>query len=115
MTDDGALANQLTHPRYGKTKRYEVTLDKPLAPLHQQLLRDRGVMLEDGLSRFIITKQAAQNARHPAYQIHMTEGRNRQIRRTLAALGYTVTSLHRTHFGSYSLGSLAKGTYKNVA
>ena len=42
----------------------------------------------------------------------MSEGRNRQIRRTFAALGYTVTYLHRTHFGKYSLSDMKKGEYK---
>lgn len=46
------------------------------------------------------------------YEIHMSEGRNRQIRRTFAALGYTVTSLHRTQFGNYSLGDIKEGEYK---
>ncbi len=50
-----------------------------------------------------------------AYHITMHEGRNRQIRRTFAALGYTVTALHRTHFGPYVLGGVALGQWKKVA
>jgi pseudouridine synthase len=45
------------------------------------------------------------------YQIHMSEGRNRQIRRTFAALGYTVIALHRTQFGNYSLGDIKSGEH----
>ncbi len=56
LTDDGEFANQLTHPRYEKAKIYEVTLDKPLEPLHQQMISDHGINLEDGLSRFSISK-----------------------------------------------------------
>jgi len=41
----------------------------------------------------------------------MSEGRNRQIRRTFAALGYTVTKLHRTDFGNYSLGDIKRGEF----
>lgn len=46
------------------------------------------------------------------WQVTMSEGRNRQIRRTFAALGYKVTRLHRTDFGPYSLGSMKKGEHK---
>lgn len=150
LTDDGELANQLTHPRYAKTKVYEVTLDKPLQPLHQQMITDHGITLEDGLSRFLVTRigepvrstgaseQRAgggglvsseatippegrrasldqKNVSTEHYQITMQEGRNRQIRRTFMALGYTVTSLHRTHLGPYSLEERALSQWKKVA
>lgn len=108
MTDDGELANQLTHPRYQKTKVYEVVLDKPLQPLHHQLLNDHGIMLEDGLSKLQITQIERGNTE---YEVRMHEGRNRQIRRTFAALDYTVTRLHRTQFGTYALGILKSGQH----
>jgi 23S rRNA pseudouridine2605 synthase len=101
----------MMHPSFHKTKVYEVQLDKPLAPLHQQMISDYGVQLEDGLSTFLVATidqvaPAAANSAQKTYQITMHEGRNRQIRRTFAALGYTVTKLHRTQFGTYQLGSL---------
>lgn len=103
MTNDGNLAQELTHPKYQKTKIYEVTLDKALLPLHQQMISDIGVNLEDGQSKFMIQKEGDH------LKITMSEGRNRQIRRTFEALGYKVTSLHRTHFGTYDLGRLETG------
>lgn len=106
LTDDGDLANQLTHPRYGKTKVYEVVLNKPLQPLHHQMISDIGVQLEDGRSQFAISQIERGNTE---YQVTMHEGRNRQIRRTFAALGYTVIALHRTHFGPYNLGNTKTG------
>lgn len=145
LTNDGQLAQKLSHPRYAKTKVYAITLSKPLEPLHQQIITDYGVTLEDGPSRFLVTKiepahsagasekrageeraagehsEAGTSGRgkpllkneggstSSVYQITMTEGRNRQIRRTFAALGYTVTKLHRTHFGAYTLGNLPPG------
>jgi 23S rRNA pseudouridine2605 synthase len=148
LTDDGDLANELTHPRYAKTKVYEVILDKPLQPLHQQIIADHGVTLEDGLSKFSVTKlelrDKSQEIREenaprsgyknvamsdakstlnpylmthdsPVYEVHMQEGRNRQIRRTFAALGYSVRTLHRTQFGSYSLNELPLGQWIKVA
>ncbi len=109
LTNDGELANQLTHPKYEKNKVYEVVLDKPLQPLHQQMISDMGVQLEDGPSQFLITRLERGNTE---YEVTLHEGRNRQIRRTFAALGYTVTRLHRTQFGNYTLGELASGKSK---
>lgn len=108
MTNDGKLANELTHPRYGKTKVYEIQLNKSLEPLHQQMISDFGVTLEDGPSKLTLEKLA--DAKH--FRVTMSEGRNRQIRRTFTALGYTVTKLHRTSFGPYRLGNL--GTRKTA-
>ena len=45
----------------------------------------------------------------------MSEGRNRQIRRTFAALGYTVVRLHRVQFGNYSLGSMKRGEWQSIS
>ncbi len=104
LTNDGDLANQLTHPRYAKTKVYEVGLDKSLQPLHQQMINDTGIQLEDGRSQLTLQKldEAGRD-----WRVAMQEGRNRQIRRTFEALGYRVTKLHRTHFGPYGLDQMA--------
>lgn len=107
MTADGQLANELTHPRNQKTKRYVVQLLKPLT-LHDKKAIERGVMLDDGLSHLKLEGAARQ------WHVTMHEGRNRQIRRTFAALGYTVDTLKRTQFGPYQLGSLSVGTYRVV-
>lgn len=56
LTNDGDLANELTHPSRQKVKVYEIALNKPLEPLHQQMISDHGVQLEDGLSQFSISK-----------------------------------------------------------
>ncbi len=110
LTNDGALANKLTHPRYTKEKKYEVQLDKPLQKEHRAIIEGAGVMLGDGNSRLALTPLSQQNH----WRVTMREGRNRQIRRTFAKLGYTVTTLHRTVFGEYALADLPKGTYKNI-
>ncbi len=104
LTNDGDLANQLTHPRYGKTKVYTVNLSTSLAPLHQQMINDIGVQLDDGRSQLGLHKLDDSGK---DWQITMQEGRNRQIRRTFEALGYTVTKLHRTVFGPYRLDQMA--------
>jgi len=101
LTNDGQLANELTHPSRQKIKVYEVTLDKPLALLHQQMITDYGILLDDGPSKFQLERLTVKS--REKWKIIMHEGRNRQIRRTFKALGYTVTQLHRTQFGSYYL------------
>lgn len=106
LTNDGDFAYQMTHPKFHKEKIYEVTLDRPLEPLHQQMISDYGVMLDDGPSQFMIIKD------EPMHLIvKLTEGRNRQIRRTFAVLGYQVKTLHRTQFGPYQLSGLKPGQY----
>jgi 23S rRNA pseudouridine2605 synthase len=107
LTDDGDLANRLTHPSYTKTKRYEVSLDKPLAPLHRQMISDYGIRLDDGTSRLLL-ERLTDNDQHQ-WLVTMHEGRNRQIRRTFASLGYSVTRLHRIQFGDYNLADLPSG------
>ena len=110
LTNDGDFAFQMTHPKFHKEKIYEVTLDRPLEPLHQQMISDYGVMLDDGPSKFtVIRSDMPGSANH--YTVALSEGRNRQIRRTFAALGYTVTALHRTQFGKYQLSGLKPGEY----
>ena len=102
----------MTHPKFVKTKVYTVELDQELAPLHQQMISDYGVQLEDGTSQFML-QRLRDDARNE-WQITMKEGRNRQIRRTFAALGYEVKKLHRTNFGNYSLDDIQPGGYKIV-
>ena len=142
LTNNGDFAFQMTHPKFRKNKVYEVELDKPLEPLHQQIISDHGIELDDGISQFTVirnedeaslsrgfrsaaTRELAREPRgdgrerrdprkmvpHPRYTVILTEGRNRQIRRTFAALGYKVVKLHRTQFGKYQLGNLKSGKY----
>lgn len=111
LTDDGDFAHTMTHPSFHKTKRYEIKLNQDLQPLHQQMISDYGVTLEDGVSKL----QLAKGDTAQEWVVEMHEGRNRQIRRTFDALGYTVIELHRTNFGPYQLDSLAPGKYSFVS
>jgi len=110
LTNDGDFAYQMTHPKFHKIKIYEVMLDHDLAPLHQQMISDYGVQLEDGASKLMLQRSSDTNRK--AWQVTMSEGRNRQIRRTFSALGYEVVKLHRTHFGNYTLENLSPGSYQ---
>jgi 23S rRNA pseudouridine2605 synthase len=110
LTNDGNLANELTHPSRQKAKIYEVTIDRPLEPLHRQMISDHGIQLDDGPSKLQLERLKEGN--DTAWRVTMHEGRNRQIRRTFNALGYRVKTLHRTHFGPYDLQNLGTGHYR---
>jgi 23S rRNA pseudouridine2605 synthase len=112
LTNDGQLSQQLTHPSYNKVKIYEVHLDKALQPLHRQMISDYGVKLADGPSKLQLER--LHDGDDTAWRIQMHEGRNRQIRRTFASLGYDVKTLHRTHFGGYALEDIRSGDYKEI-
>ena len=109
LSNDGDFAFRMTHPKFHKTKIYEIGLDHDLEPIHQQMIAEFGVTLEDGVSRLALMRLSDNDRRH--WQVTMSEGRNRQIRRTFASLGYIVTALHRTTFGNYSLDDMKKGEY----
>lgn len=112
LTNDGDFAYQMTHPKFYKVKVYHVRLDRELEPLHQQMISDHGVTLEDGPSKLSLQRLSDDNRK--GWQVTMTEGRNRQIRRTFGALGYTVLKLHRVSFGNYILGDIKPGEYTTV-
>lgn len=111
LTNDGDFALKMTHPRFAKIKVYEVELNQSLEPLHQQMIADFGVNLPDGISRLGLTHLDESRLR---WRVEMSEGRNRQIRRTFAALGYNVTRLHRTNFGIYTLNGLEPGKFERI-
>lgn len=112
LTNDGDLAHQMTHPSFYKIKRYLVTIDQPLQPLHRQMINDFGINLPDGPSKLTLERQSEGDDNR--WIVEMSEGRNRQIRRTFAALGYQVKKLHRTHFGQYSLDDLQRGSWQEI-
>lgn len=111
LTNDGDFAFRMTHPGFAKTKVYEVELDHALEPLHQQMIADFGVNLPDGVSKLGLERL---NDDRKHWRVVMSEGRNRQIRRTFGALGYTVVKLHRTDFGPYQLNDLPTGEFIEV-
>lgn len=111
LTNDGDFAFKMTHPSFTKTKIYEVELDHALKPLHQQEISDFGIEIGDGVSKLGLTRLDDSRRR---WRVEMSEGRNRQIRRTFGALGYAVTRLHRTAFGPYQLSGLEPGEFAEV-
>ena len=100
LTNDGDFAFQMTHPKFRKVKEYLVSLDTPLQPIHQQMIADFGINLPDGKSQLGLERL---DDSRKNWKVIMSEGRNRQIRRTFSAISYEVEELHRTVFGSYIL------------
>ena len=109
FTNDGDFAYQMTHPKFVKQKVYNVELSRDLEPLHQQMIADFGIKLPDGVSKLGLTR--LEETSRKKFRVEMSEGRNRQIRRTFEALGYEVKKLHRISFGKYCLESLKPGEW----
>ena len=112
FTNDGDFAYQMTHPKFAKTKVYHVELNRELEPLHQQMIADFGVELPDGKSKLGLAR--LRDSDRFGFEVTMSEGRNRQIRRTFNALGYEVKKLHRISFGKYDLGTMKSGSVTEV-
>ena len=112
LTDDGDFTFKMTHPKFYKVKVYEVELDRSLEPLHQQMIADFGIEIGDGVSKLGLTRLDEERRK---FRVEMSEGRNRQIRRTFEALGYRVKKLHRTNFGNYDLGGLKAGEFREAS
>jgi 23S rRNA pseudouridine2605 synthase len=109
LTNDGELANRLTHPRYGVPKTYRVRLARPPSDRDLNRLR-RGVRLDDGVTA------PAEVARLGELEIEMTirEGRKRQVKRMAEAVGNEVSSLTRVRIGSLELGELRRGDARRL-
>lgn len=118
LTNDGELANRLTHPRYRHTKTYKVTILG--IPTAEALTRwQRGVLLEneDGSTEMTApcsVSVASSGKGIATLRIIMTEGKKRQIRRTASLLGFHVRSLIRTHMGKLELGTLRSGEWREL-
>jgi 23S rRNA pseudouridine2605 synthase len=109
LTNDGELANRLTHPRYGVRKTYRVRLARP--PSEEDLGRlQRGVRLEDGRTA------PAEVVRRGERELEVTigEGRKRQVRRMAEAIGNELESLTRIRIGPLVLGELRRGEARRL-
>lgn len=110
LTNDGDLALRLTHPRYGKEKEYEVALDRPCREQDAARLV-KGIELEDGPARAVRAEGLDRNR----LRVVLTEGRRRQVRRMLSALGYEVRRLQRVRVAGLELGRLGPGAWRKLS
>ena len=110
LTNDGDLAQRLTHPRYKIEKEYEVTLDRPWDPaLTPKLIG--GIMLDGQRARM----ENVQTIKPTRLRVILRQGINRQIRRTFYALGFEVKKLVRTRIGRLRLGDLPLGHWRPLS
>jgi 23S rRNA pseudouridine2605 synthase len=113
VTNDGELANRLLHPRYGVEKEYLAEVDG--TPTERQLRRvRRGVELEDGPAHAVAARSVAASGGRGAVRVVMAEGRKREVRRLLAAVGLPVTRLVRLRIGPVVLGGLPPGSLREL-
>jgi 23S rRNA pseudouridine2605 synthase len=111
VTNDGDLANQLTHPRYGVEKTYEIEIAGRVEPAQFAKLKS-GVHLAEGFARVVSVFVKKQRPQSTLLEMVLAEGKNREIRRILARVGHKVLRLKRTAIGPIKLADLPKGTYR---
>jgi 23S rRNA pseudouridine2605 synthase len=112
LTNDGALANRLTHPRYEIPKTYLARVRDPVGERALRALRE-GVLLEDGRTAPALVRRVPAPRRSPnVIELTIREGRNRQVRRMCEAVGHPVLSLERIAFGPIRLEDLAPGSHR---
>jgi 23S rRNA pseudouridine2605 synthase len=110
LTNDGELANLLTHPRYEVPKAYRVQLRRP--PAEEDLRRlAKGVELEDGRTAPAGVRRLGERE----IEIVLREGRNRQVRRMAEAVGNEVVALRRVRFGPVELADLPDGKARRLS
>lgn len=119
LTDDGELSYRLTHPRYKVEKEYSVTVagvpeERDLAALR------RGVRLEDGMTaparvEVVRATRGDRDSGRADLRVIITEGRHRQVRRMLQAVGHRVVTLRRTAFGPLRVGRMKPGEWRVLA
>jgi len=110
LTNDGELANRLTHPRYGVQKRYLAEVEH--LPGNAVTRVQQGVELDDGLARAERARVVAGSGRRRMVEVVMVEGRKHEVRRLLEAVGAPVRRLVRTAIGPLRLTGLAPGEYR---
>lgn len=110
LTNDGALAQRLTHPSFEVPKTYRVrVIGGPVGESALAKLRD-GVRLEDGITAPAQVRRGEQGV----LELTIREGRNRQVRRMCEAVGHPVVALERIAFGRLKLGELAQGASRRL-
>jgi 23S rRNA pseudouridine2605 synthase len=122
LTNDGAWANRLLHPRYGMEREYAVLVDRPPHPDQLVELLD-GVMLDDGPARLLTARAAAppgEVAREPGetgtwLRVRVGEGRKREVRRLLSAVRMRVMRLVRVRLGPLTINGLATGQWRALS
>ena len=114
ITNDGEFANQIVHPRYHLPKTYNLTINGILSPRDMKALKE-GIVLDDGYKtmpcKFKITEKDTKK-NQCSFDLTIYEGKNRQIKRMMEALGYSVRRLHRKQIAFLGCSDLSQGEYR---
>lgn len=113
MTNDGELANRMMHPRYGVNKTYRVICDGKLTASEIAQLTN-GIKLEDGMTApaRLFDIFPTKDGGNTAFSITIHEGKNRQVRRMLEAVGHRTLRLKREAYGPLKIGDLKSGQWR---
>lgn len=113
VSNDGQLTYKLTHPKFGINKKYLVKAQGSISEQQIQMLRD-GIELDDGITAPAKVKLLGSIQGESLLEITIHEGKNRQIRRMMAAIGHEVITLQRIQIGSIRDPSLKPGQYREL-
>jgi 23S rRNA pseudouridine2605 synthase len=114
LTNDGDLAHTLLHPRYAIPKTYRVKISGELGQKTCTAL-EQGVELEDGITAPAQVSRIRKSKRNTWFDLTITEGRNRQVRRMCETLGCSVSMLKRIRFGTLDLSELPVGKFRYLS
>lgn len=113
LTNDGQLANRLTHPAFGVSKRYLLKIQAPVPKDMGKRLK-QGIMLDDGLARFDDFKVVDSTKNEAIIEVAIHEGRNRIVRRAFEEMGFPIRSLMRIAVGPIELKDLKSGQMRRL-
>jgi pseudouridine synthase len=113
LTNDGELANRLSHPRYGVSKIYFADVPGPLPRDLSRTLK-AGVELDDGVAKADKFRQIGAAGGRAQVEVEIHEGRNHIVRRMLEAVGHPVSRLVRVQIGPVNMGNLAPGRMRHL-
>ncbi len=116
LTNDGEFANLLIHPRYHIPKTYNLTINGMLTPPQINEIK-KGIVLDDGIKTMPAKIRITENdpkKNQMSFDLTIYEGKNRQIKRMMEALGYEVRRLHRKQLGFLICSDLKQGEYRRL-
>ena len=111
LTNDGALVNRVTHPRYGVEKEYDVLVDRTLSAGEQRRLLS-GIEIEGGIAAAVAVESF--KGTEARYRVVLVEGKKREVRLMMAGLGRSVLRLTRVRIGGLRLGALSPGSVRRL-
>jgi pseudouridine synthase len=114
LTNDGSLINKMTHPSGKVSKTYLVKISGIPNESSLECLK-KGIVLEDGKTQPALVKIIRKTEKNATIEISIKEGRNREVRRMLARIGYPVIRLRRISMGTIMLGRLKPGEWRYLA